>query len=97
MNTTFKFTEITYAHYLDKVEAATGLKLTEAEAGLCRAMLDIITNGEAGACVGNKFKKEFNRFVKLGLIHPATFKHTGVCVPCGKVEEIINTYKPITA
>jgi hypothetical protein len=93
METTFKFSEETYQQYLTRIQIETGLKLTEYEAGLCRAILDIRSeNSIGGACLGSKFKAETKRFLKEGLIHKPTFQFTGVCVPAGKLASIIRNY-----
>jgi hypothetical protein len=83
----FKYSEQTYLSMLQRIESEIKLPLTEFEAGLCRAILDIRTeiyNG--GACIGSNFKKETARFIKLGLLHKDTFKYCGVCVPTGKLD-----------
>lgn len=88
--TEFVFTELQYALYLTAIEKQTGLHLTEFEAGLSRAILDIrAKEGAGGACLGSHFKKETKRFIKEGLIHADTFKFTGVATPTGKLKNII--------
>jgi hypothetical protein len=90
--TKFLFSENYYAEYLNNIEQKTGLRLTESEAGICRALLDIrVKDSEcAGACVGGHFKEETKRFIKLGLLHKDSFKYCGVMVPNGKLADIIN-------
>ncbi len=87
----FQFNEKQYQIYLTLIQTETGLILTEYEAGLCRAILDIKAQGEcSGACLGSHFKKETQRFIKAGLIHKDTFNFTGVAVPTGELKKIIN-------
>lgn len=93
METTFKFSEEVYQNYLTRIQTETGLKLTEYEAGLCRAILDIRSeNSIGGACLGSAFKNETKRLLKEKLIHKPTFQFTGVCVPTGKLKTIVEEY-----
>ena len=90
MKSQFVYSEPTYLNFLQRIEQEIKLPLTEYEAGLCRAILDIRAKSvNAGACVGNSFKKETARLVKMGLIHKDTFKYCGVCVPTGKLNTVI--------
>lgn len=93
METAFKFSEEVYQQYLTRIQTETGLKLTEYEAGLCRAILDIRSeNSIGGACLGSAFKNETKRLLKEKLLHKPTFQFTGVAVPMGKLKFIIDEY-----
>ena len=92
-NTKFKFSEETYQGFLTAIQTETRIKLTEYEAGLCRAILDVrAENKSAGACLGSHFKQETKRLIKEKLIHADTFKYTGVCVPIGILSNIIQRF-----
>ena len=72
------------------IEEVVNFKMTEFEAGLFRALLDIKTTPEnSGAALGSKFKKDISRLIKSGLIHEPSFKYAGMAIPTGQAKVII--------
>jgi hypothetical protein len=90
----FEYSETHYQNYLTRIQVETGLKLTEFEAGLFRALLDIRKKeGEGGAAyIGGQFKADIKRAIALKLIHADTYKYTGMAKAMGKVKEVIKDY-----
>ena len=86
-NDNFKYSEDVYSIVISDIEDAVNFKLTEFEAGLCRAMIDIKSEDIAKSpCLGSHFKKETKRFISNKLLHADTFKYTGVAVPTNSLK-----------
>ncbi len=89
-NKNFKFDEKVYERLCQEIEDIVNFKLTEFEAGLCRAILDIKSDDiEKSPSLGSSFKDETKRFLNANLLHKDSFKYTGMAVTTGELKKII--------